>query len=338
MQTGSPVAAGAGAGVRDRGWLVTGGAFEELTRTGELGPVSFDLLRRLVHQVRRSYGFPPPEGHAEWSDDAAYEVVLAMLTREGKGQKFVTSCFALATDDASLERVYLATIKHYFIDEAKKTPRGKLRRRIARLMSEDLAYRKTKGSPPRWALADHADGAVWQGDLDDLIARAARVTGVGITRWNHAGPTPKQTVHALKTILLCVLQHAQGAVREEDLAKVLEARFELLAPARFTPLYADEGTVAEIVERQAATTAPDPTGVDAVAEDIWQRLSPNERLLLPYLDKDAHHAAQLLEIRQGHAAMVLSNLKTLLRDALSVDSDPQAVMTALLRRCGDAPS
>ncbi len=238
MQTGSPVAAGAGAGVGDRGWLVTGGAFEELTRTGKLGPVSFDLLRRLVHQVRRSYGFPPPEGHVEWSDDAAYEVVLAMLTREGKGQKFVTSCFALATDDASLERVYLATIKHYFIDEAKKTPRGKLRRRIARLMSEDLAYRKTKGSPPRWALADHADGAVWQGDLDDLIARAARVTGVGITRWNHAGPTPKQTVHALKTTLLCVLQHAQGAVREEDLAKVLEARFELWhrpASPRCTP-------------------------------------------------------------------------------------------------------
>lgn len=75
-----------------------------------------------------------------------------------------------------------------------------------------------------------------------------------------------------------------------------------------------------------------------MAEDIWQRLSPNERLLLPYLDKDAHHAAQLLEMRQGHAAMVLSNLKTLLRDALSVDSDPQAVRTALLRRCGDAPS
>ncbi|WP_369369122.1 hypothetical protein AB5L52_45430 (plasmid) [Streptomyces sp. CG4] len=151
-------------------------------------------------------------------------------------------------------------------------------------------------------------------------------------------PTPKQTVHALKTILRCVLQYAQGAVREEDLAKVLEARFELLAPARFTALYADEGTVAELIEQYAATTAPDPTGVDGVAEDIWQRLSPNERLLLPYLDEDAHHAAQLLEIRQAHAAAVLANLKTTLRTALSADSDPQAVVAALLRRCGEAPS
>ncbi|MEV6886177.1 hypothetical protein [Streptomyces sp. NPDC051135] len=313
------------------------GAFEEL-QTGEFGPATFDLLRRLVHQVRQASGFPPPEGYTVWSDDAAYDVIRAMLSQEGAGQRFVTVCFAQAADEASLERLFLTSIKNFLIDEAKKTPRGKLRRRIARLMSEDTAYRKSSGSPPRWALAEHAEGAVWQGDLDDLIAQAAQVRGVGITRWNHSGPTPKQTVHALKTVLSSVLQYAQGAVREEDLAKVLEARFDLLAPARFTALYADEGTVAELVEQHAATTAPDPTGVDAVAEDIWQRLSPNERLLLPYLDEDAHHAAQLLEIRQTHAAAVLANLKTALRTALSADSDPHAVMTGLLSRCGDAPS
>ncbi|MFD0257497.1 hypothetical protein [Kitasatospora indigofera] len=310
-------------------------AFEELSQTGQLGPVSFDLLRRLVHQVRRASGFPPPDGYAQWSDDAAYDVITALLTREGEGRKFVTGCFTLAADDASLERLFLATIKNFLIDQAKKTPRGKLRRRIARLMSEDSAYRKGAGSPPRWALAEHAADAVWQGDLDDLVAQAARVTGVGITRWNHSGPTPGQTVHALKSVLLCVLQYAQGAVREEDLAKVLEARFELLAPARFAALYADEGTVSELVEQHAAA-APDPVGGDGMAEDIWQRLSPNERLLLPYLDEDAHHAAQLLEIRQGHAAAVLSNLKTKLRKALSTEGDRQAVMAALLRRCGAA--
>lgn len=317
--------------------LVTESAYEEL-QTGGLGPATFELLRRLVHQVRRGTGFPPPEGHTVWSDDAAYDVISAMLSQEGAGQRFVTVCFTQAADEASLERLFLTSIKNFLIDEAKKTPRGKLRRRIARLMGGDADYRKSNGSPPRWALADHSEEALWQGDLDDLIGHAARVRGVGITRWNHSGPTPKQTVHALKTILLGVLQHAQGAVREEDLAKVLEARFELLAPARVTRLFADEGTVAAIVEQHAATTAPDPTGTEGVAEDIWRRLSLNERLLLPYLDKDAHHAAQLLEIRQGHAVLVLSNLKIMLRDALSLDSDPEAVMAALLRRCGEAAS
>ncbi len=106
-------------------------------RRASWGPETFELLRRLVHQVRQSSGFPPPEGYAEWDDDAAYGVITAMVTREGAGQQFVTSCFALAAYDASLERLFLASIKNFLLDEAKKTPRGKLWRRIARLMGTD---------------------------------------------------------------------------------------------------------------------------------------------------------------------------------------------------------
>ncbi|MCC0574196.1 hypothetical protein [Streptomyces californicus] len=214
---------------------MAGGAYEELSHTGQLGPETFELLRRLVHQVRQSSGFPPPEGYAEWNDDAAYDVITAMLTREGTGQHFVTNCFALAADDASLERLFLTSIKNFLIDEVKKTPRGKLRRRIARLMGTDASFRRIPGPPPPWALSEHPEGAVWQGNLDDLVAGAWRVRGVGITRWNQSGPIPAQTVRALMAIVTQVLRHARGAVREEDLSKVLESRFELLTPARFTP-------------------------------------------------------------------------------------------------------
>ncbi|MFF4764122.1 hypothetical protein [Streptomyces sp. NPDC001292] len=314
---------------------VVGGAYEELSQTGKLGPETFELLQRLVHQVRRSSGFPPPEGYQEWSDDAAYDVITAMLTREGAGQRFVTSCFVQAADEASLERLFLASIKNFLIDEAKKTPRGKLRRRIARLMGADASFRRAPGSPPRWMLSEHPEGAVWQGDLDDLVAEAWRVRGVGITRWNHSGPTPAQTVQALMVILTQILRHARGAVREEDLAKVLESRFELLAPARFTPLYADEGAPADPVE--AAAAEADAAAAGGGAADIWQRLTANERQLLPYLDEDAHHAAQLLEIGPAQAEAVLAGLKEKLRLALSDDSDRTAVMGALLRRCADPP-
>ncbi|MCM8555458.1 hypothetical protein [Streptomyces sp. STCH 565 A] len=315
---------------------VTSGAYEELSQTGKLGPQTFELLRQLVHQVRRSSGFPPPEGYAEWSDDAAYDVITAMLTREGAGQLFVTSCFAQAADEASLERLFLASIKNFLIDEAKKTPRGKLRRRIARLMGADDAFRRVPGSPPRWMLSEHPEGAIWQGDLADLVAEAWRVRGVGITRWNHSGPTPAQTVRALMVILTQVLRHARGAVREEDLAKVLESRFELLAPARFTFLYTDEGALAEPVEASAMVEA-DAAAAGGGAADIWQRLTANERLLLPYPDEDAHHAAQLLELGLAQAEAVLAGLKAKLRLALSDDRDRTAVMGALLRRCADPP-
>lgn len=258
-----------------------------------------------------------------------------MLIREGAGQQFVTSCFALAADDASLERLFLTSIKNFLIDEAKKTPRGKLRRRIARLMGADASFRRMPGPPPRWALSEHPEGAVWQGDPDDLVAEAWRVRGVGITRWNHSGPTPAQTVRALMAIVMQVLCHARGAVREEDLAKVLESRFELLSPARFTPLYADDGALAGPVEASAAEA--DTPGAGGAAADIWQRLTANEHLLLPYLDEDAHHAAQLLEIRQAQAGAVLAGLKAKLLLALSEDNDREAVVGALLRRCADPP-
>ncbi|WP_234342030.1 hypothetical protein [Streptomyces sp. NRRL F-4707] len=73
------------------------------------------------------------------------------------------------------------------------------------------------------------------------------------------------------------------------------------------------------------------------AADIWQRLTANERLLLPYLDEDAHHAAQLLELGLAQAEAVLAGLKAKLRLALSDDRDRTAVMGALLRRCADPP-
>jgi len=309
------------------------GAYEELLRTGQLGPETFELLRRLVHRVRRSSGFPPPEGYAQWNDDAAYEVITAMLSREGAGQHFVTGCFVQAFDQVSLERLFLASIKNFLIDEAKKTPRGKLRRRIARLMGEDASFRQEPGSPPRWALSEHPAGAVWQGDLDNLIAEAWRVRGVGITRWNHSGPTPKATVHALVAVLVQVLRHARGAVREEDLAKVLQDRFALLAPARFASLYADNGAFADPIAEAGTATQADSAGAGGIAGDIWQQLTTNERLVLPYLDEDAHHAAQLLEVGQEQAGAVLAGLKEKLRLALVDDGEQAAVMRALLERC-----
>ncbi|MFF7680957.1 hypothetical protein [Actinacidiphila glaucinigra] len=313
-------------------------AYEELAQTGELGPAGFELLGRLVNQVRRASGFPPLEGYAEWTDDAAYDVVLAMLAREGAGQRFVTGCFVSAVDDPSLERLFLTSIKNFLIDEAKKTPRGKLRRRIASRMAESTDFRRAPGSPPRWALSEHPETAVWQGDLDELVAAGWRVRGVGITRWNRSGPTPTRTVEALMTVLTQVLRHAGGAVREEDLAKVLEARFELLAPARFTSLYADDGAPADPRGEIRALAEADRAGAAGVAADIWQDLTGDERVLLPYLDEDAHHAAQLLEIGQAQAAAVVEGLKDKLRLALAYDTDQAAVMKALLERCADPPA
>ncbi|KIF67351.1 hypothetical protein HY68_36210 [Streptomyces sp. AcH 505] len=320
-----------------RGWSVRHGAYEELAHSGELGGQTLELLRRLGRQVTRTSSFPPPQVHGHWSDDAVDDLLTDMLSRQGAGQRFFMTCFFKAVDEASLERLFLTSIRNFLIDQAKMTDRGKLRRRFSARLAADDRFWKVPGPSPRWTLTSRPDGAVWQGGLDELVEVAWRVRGVGITRWNHSGPTPAGTVHALMTVLTAILEHAEGSVREEDLARALEARFELLAPAQFVALHTDDGTL-----RDPTTSAQIPPGTvpgesEAQAGEIWSSLSRDERILLPYLGQRPDEAALLLGTGPVQATAVLEGLRERLRLALSDDDQQIAVMGALLRRCEDPP-
>ncbi|WP_251021002.1 hypothetical protein [Streptomyces sp. ISL-98] len=263
-----------------------------------------------------------------------------MLDRKGAGGRFITSCFLKAVDDRSLEKLFFTTVRNFLIDEAKMTDRGKLRRRFARRLQEDDRFLKVTGPSPRWALAAGTRGQVWQGDLDTLVRAAWEVRGVWITAWNHSGPTPVETVQALMTVLTAVLEAAGGAVREEDLARVLEARFDLLAPPEYTTLYADDGALIDPTVAAAdlgSVADRDPVFADVRAEWIWQALSPQERILLSYLEDSPAAAAGILQSGPRQAGAIMEAIREKLRLALSDDSDQVAVLGALLNRGGDPP-
>ncbi|GLV89795.1 hypothetical protein Slala04_12490 [Streptomyces lavendulae subsp. lavendulae] len=313
---------------------MAGGAHEELARCGQLGDLGLELLRRVGRQVARTQGFPPPEGHSAWTDEAVDELLFEMISR--KGEQFLLNCFLKTVDDTSLEKMFFTSIKNFLIDQAKGTERGKLRRRFASRLGQDDRFRSVPGASPRWTLASHPPDAIWQGDLNDLVQASWDVRGVWITAWNHSGPTPKQTVHALMTVLVAILEAAGGAVREEDLAKVLEARFELLGPPQFTPLYTDDGTLADSVADSAKDA--DQVAAETLAREIWQAMSQQERRLLPHLDDDPTEVANLLGLGRHQASAIMDALREKLRLALTSDgSNPGEVVAALLRRGGDPP-
>ncbi|MET9792094.1 MULTISPECIES: ribosome-binding factor A [Streptomyces] len=312
---------------------MTGGAHEELARLGQLGDLGLELLRRVGRQVARTQGFPPPDGHTAWTDEAVDELLFEMISR--KDEKFLLNCFLKTVDDTSLEKMFYTSIRNFLIDEAKSTERGKLRRRIAKRLREDDLFRAAPATSPRWALASHPAGAIWQGELDELIRAAWEVRGVWITAWNTSGPTPRQTVHALMGVLIGVLEAAGGAVREEDLAKVLEARFELLAPAEFTALYADDGALIDSVTGQTQDDIPE---AETVAREIWGEMSPQERLLLPLLEDDPAEVSVLLGLKRHQTSAIMDSLSAKLAVAITAGgSSPGDVATALLRRSGDPP-
>jgi hypothetical protein len=310
------------------GVVMAESAYEELVELGELGTESLELLRSLGRQVTRTRSFPPPPEFARWDDDAVDDLLARMLTREGAGSRFVTTCFLKAVDEESLERLFIAAIKNFLIDEAKGTERGKLRRRFARRLAEDSRFCKSGGGSPRWALASSPPSAVWHGDLNDHIGVAWSVRGVQITGWNHAGPTPAGTVQALMAVLTAVLEAAGGAVREEDLAKVLEARFDLLSPPQFTQLFANDGC--DVGRELPDETDVDPVFTDVRAREIWDSLMPIERVILPYLEEGREKIAIHLGIGQEQSGAVVEALREKLRLALTEDDAQLAILHELL--------
>ncbi|MBK6873556.1 MAG: hypothetical protein IPJ14_07850 [Kineosporiaceae bacterium] len=305
------------------------GAYAELEQSGECGPGTLALLRRLGAQVVGTSSFPPPDGHRHWDADAVDDLLADMFARSGR--PFLLGCFLKATDDASLERLLLASIRNHLIDQAKTTNRGKLRRRLDGLLSKDTRFaRGSVGGSAGWAVQGTI-GSPWQGDVEDLHRAAASVRGVAVWRWNESGPTPRATVNALVTVAHAVLTAAGGVVRDEDLARVIEGRFALLAPPITTALSGDDAW--------ADPPAPAEDGPEALtvaeiqAEELWDSLSASERALLPHLGAPAEQLAAVLETGPKTANAIAAGLAEKLRTAVSDEELVEDVIAFLLRRC-----
>lgn len=307
------------------------GAYDELSLKGECGDETIALLRRLARQVARGSSFPPPDGYSDWTTEAVDDLLADMFST--KGQAFVLACLSKATDEGSLERLLLASVKNHLIDLAKGTERGKLRRRLETLLGNDGRFVRVDG--PGWRLASYSEGTVWQGDGAFLEAAAAAVRGVQLGKLPPSGPTPRGSVEALVTVAHAVLQAAGGAVRDEDLARVLEARFSLLQPPMVVSLTADEG----FVEVASLDDGPERVVVEADerAELLWESLAPLERSLVPHLRGTVEDVMAVAEVGPVTAAALTDALREKLRRATEDDEQQEATLRALLHKCRSRP-
>ncbi|MFF0682961.1 hypothetical protein ACFYVW_30865 [Streptomyces tendae] len=142
-------------------------------------------------------------------------------------------------------------------------------------------------------------------------------------------------MRALMAVLTGVLEAAGGAVREEELAKVLEARFELLAPAD-TTLYADDGALIDSATGQKHGTVP--VEAETIAGEIWADMSPQERKPLSFLEDDPAEVSALPGLGRRQTSAIMDALSEKLMLALTAaGSDPREVAAASLRRSSEPP-
>jgi len=313
-------------------------AFDEIGRRADAaGPETIALLRQLGAQVTRTSSFPPPAGHKSWSAEAVDDLLADMFSKDpARSQVFVLACYVQATDQESLERLILKSIRNFLIDQAKGTERGKLRRRLDTLLSDDSRFVR----PPKltgiwgWALVQRAMH-LWQGNLDELHEAAARVRGYQILSWNTAGRTPKHTVVALTAVSYGVIDHADGAVRDEDLAAVIERRFALLAPPVVVEI-PDGSVMAAAVARVAANEDPfADLGVRERAEQLWLTLSAEEQALLPLLGQSLEARRAITGLGRAATQALSEALAEQLRLATVDDGDREEIVLRMVEMAAE---
>lgn len=307
-------------------------AFDEIGRRGDAGgPETIALLRQLGAQVTRTSPFPPPQGYGSWSHEAVDDLLADMFAKDSKrGQVFVLGCYLQATDQASLERIVLTAIRNFLVDQAKGTERGKLRRRLENLLADDSRFVRPHDvtSILAWALL-HRAMSLWQGDLEELHKAAARVRGYQILSWNTAGRTPRRTVIALTSVCHGVIDHADGSVRDEDLAKVVERRFALLAPPVFVEMPDGSANAAAAALVSAGNDSGGDLGVQERAEQLWAALSTEERELLPVLGQSLEERRAATGLGRAATQALSDALADRLRMATIDDEDREAIVLRL---------
>lgn len=287
------------------------------------------LFIRLTGQVVRTGPFPLPTGYSHWSDEAVADVAGRVYASKSKG--LALRVLGQATSQNSLERIILATVERALIDEAKSTETGKLRRRLVTVLGRDARFVHLDTPEECWALVGRPQ-EMWQGDLDDLLEAARAVRGYTITTWNVGGPTAAPVKQALREISHGVLDYADGAVRDQELAIVVRERFVLIAPLQLTS--------SELLSEESEPVSDSETGPEAevvliaTADAVWALLDADERAALAYVGQGqpVEEWAPIVDLRPAEAELVEERVLEELRLAVADDQDARALLAELRGR------
>lgn len=302
-------------------------ALRELHETGTLGTSGAQLLYDTVRGIARFRNFPPPPGHQMWDQAAVTEVAHTFMA-DAQTRRRLTAIATTAGDHTAVERLLEAAVHNFLRDEARRTDRGALMRRLRDVLEDSDAFVQVTDHQPgagRWALRSADDPAPWAGEINDLVAASWEVRGVSALLWKQAarrGPTASR--ESLERVLEAVLAEAGASVGLADLARVVEQRFGAVTA---DPLPLD------VVDEPA--TVEDLAGnVEArdEADRIWNDLSHRDRLILAYHDKTVRDLSDLLQLRKSAAAEARRQLMAKLRELLGDAPDPDIAALELVDR------
>lgn len=304
-------------------------AFGELQQFGHLDRRGLALLVELIGQELRR--FPVLLGDRPgWTADDAWDWAHEFFA--AKGSVVTAGLLAQTHDAASMSRYLRRAVRHFLVDQARKTPQGAVRRKIEELLAATPSFAQVPERTPgagRWQLAD-APRPPFGGNLQPLVRAAHGVAGVRAVRWSGARRSPLASDESLIAILRAIMEAADGSLEVGQLTAVLLQRF----PAAVE--YADTALDEQVFDAAAAPPLEQPDVIVEVREralDAYGQLSPSQRALLPHLDEPISRQCAVLGLGRSQAYAASATLKLLLGEVVPDDELRAKVIGEVLRLC-----
>ena len=305
------------------------GGWDELRETGAFGDEATMLLYRCVRAVARFGGYPPPEDSPRWDLDAIEATAHAVFA-SGRGPARLVELASRATTEADFARLLEAVVRNHLRDQARRTSKGRLMRRLDDLLDVDDRFTRvgagTEGAG-NVTLSDGSLSGVFGGRHEDLVAAAYGTSGVRLLRWREDArrQPPIADRDSLLRVCEAVLRAAGASMRLSALADVVADRFALGA----SPVTAGRDTEpwpAELDNAGPSAPADEQAIVDAAAAAIVAQMTPSERLVLANLDQTVREMADRTGMSKSTAALAATNLRIRLAGLLIDDEHAEQIL------------
>ena len=226
-------------------------------------------------------------------------------------------------------------IRNFLIDRARRTPLGRIRRKL----EEDMLgqYPDFLQVPPgeegggRWYLAGQPSYP-YGGDFTSLIEAAYAVPGVKAVSWSGPRRPPLTSDASLRAIVAAVLTAAGGSLEVAQLVHVVAQRFPAAAEPEDVTI--DDDTFDRVTRMYRDDPALEFETGESISA-VLDQLSPSQRALMPYLDCDVNTVMEVLNVGRSRAYEAVRHLKGLLDRLLPDDGTRAVVYAAVVERCSE---
>ncbi|MBE8524108.1 hypothetical protein ILP97_42650 [Amycolatopsis sp. H6(2020)] len=245
-----------------------------------------------------------------------------------------------ATGDASVGKLLRRSIRHWLIDEARKTGTGPLRRSLEKILGGEAVFEQVpagQSGAGRWRLAG-TDAAPFGDDLEGLVQAARKVRDVRPQRWtSDTRRPPVADRRSIVAVLTAVLEAAGGSLETAQLVYVFSRRFaaaldpievSLDDAIQFGDVPSDEATGEDLV-----IAADSELDAACAAAEIVGRLSDDEKLTVPVWD-DANAVRERLGVGRTQAYTAMDRVKKKVLDLAGTGPDTEQIVREVIRLCG----